>query len=183
MDAVGGRIGQESKWVGCRWLGAAACAGGGCSMHMLSHSLPLALAVAAKCTASVDCAPAPLLDLQAGETPLYEACRQGHTAVAQLLLDRGANVDAVSKARQMLAGLDACSCCALRASHHCSQVSPNAVSVGLAGCCLPCVAFHQLHAAFAWMMPLRHGSPVRGGSVMGWVAVIGCCGWTDWSGE
>jgi hypothetical protein len=118
-------------------------------MHMLSHSLPLALAVAAKCTAPVDCAPVPLLDLQAGETPLHWACRQGHTAVLQLLLDRGANADAVSKARQMLAGLAARSCCALRASHHCSQVSPNAVCVGLAGCCLPCVAFHQLHAASA----------------------------------
>jgi hypothetical protein len=113
-------------------------------MHMLSHLLALALAVAAKCTAPVDCAPAPLLDLQAGETPLYEVCRQGRTAVAQLLLDRGANVDAANKARRQ-------GCVPVHrlhpnsALHATRRCSPSAFSAALARCCLPCAALQQLH--------------------------------------
>jgi hypothetical protein len=51
-------------------------------------------------TLTVQCAPASLLNLQDGQTPLLLACQQGHTEVAQLLLDRGAKVDAADKARR-----------------------------------------------------------------------------------
>ncbi len=151
MDAVGGQIGQESKWVGCRWLGAqlalAEAAQCTCTCSAICLHWPWLWLQSAQHLLTVQCAPVPLLDLQAGETPLYEACRQGHTAVLQLLLDRGANVDAADKARRQGCMPD-CQCIDCIPTVHCMQrvAAPPALSfAALARCCLPCAALQQLH--------------------------------------
>ncbi len=57
--------------------------------------------------------------LQAGRTPLHWACQRGHTGVAELLLQKGAKVDAADKVW--------CCCCV------------DASSLAPSGCCLRCV--------------------------------------------
>jgi hypothetical protein len=69
-------------------------------------------AATAKCTSLTVKIASPLL-LQVGQTLLHWQCLKGHAELAQLLLDRGAKVDAADEARR--------SCwlaCALPAPRH-----------------------------------------------------------------